>query len=120
MSLLTITLVFFSAARVLAQPSAPRLRLFAIAQLLASLARPEAALACVATSCVCLVQLARDQRTHLLRALLLFAALPGALYFAARYAHYGLLFPLSFYVKAQGQVPLAGLPDVVAFFHNSS
>lgn len=116
MSLLTITLVFFSAARVLAQPSTARLRLFAIAQLLASLARPEAALVCAATSSVCLVQLPRAHRARLLRALVLLMALPGALYFAVRYAHYGLLFPLSFYVKAQGQAPLAGLPDVIDFF----
>jgi len=55
-------------------------------------------------------------RRTLVRVTLVYALVPGALYYAARYAYFGLPFPLPFYVKAQGHGGLAGLPDVAAFF----
>ncbi|HEY6879959.1 MAG TPA: hypothetical protein VI299_18160 [Polyangiales bacterium] len=87
-------------------------RALALSALFACLARPEAALPCAVTLAFLLIQ----QRGPLLRAVALYTVLPGALYFALRTWYFGLLFPLSFYVKATGQAPLAGLEDVVGFF----
>ncbi|HEX5656275.1 MAG TPA: hypothetical protein VFX59_03730 [Polyangiales bacterium] len=84
----------------------------AISALLACLARPEAVLACGATLLVLLVR----ERLPLLRAIVLYTVIPGALYFALRASYFGLLFPLSFYVKAIGREPLAGLSDVLEFY----
>jgi hypothetical protein len=80
--------------------------------LLACLARPEAVLACAVTLLILLLR----HRLPLLRAVALYLVLPGALYFALRYWHFGLLFPLSFYVKATGRGSFAGLSDVLEFF----
>ncbi|MET0284934.1 MAG: hypothetical protein ABW352_10700, partial [Polyangiales bacterium] len=84
----------------------------ALTALFACLARPEAVLACGATLVVLLVR----ERLPLLRAIALYTVLPGLLYFALRAWYFGLLFPLSFYVKATGRAPLAGLSDVLEFY----
>jgi arabinofuranosyltransferase len=84
----------------------------ALTALFACLARPEAVLACGATLGVLLVR----ERLPLLRAVVLYTVLPGLLYFAVRAWYFGLLFPLSFYVKATGRAPLAGLSDVLEFY----
>lgn len=97
-------------------PSPLRARSLALLALCSALTRPEAALSAGLALALQLLVVERAQRGPLLRAVALYCLLPGALYFAARYAYYGLLFPLPFYVKATQQVPLAGLPDVRAFF----
>ncbi|MET0287634.1 MAG: hypothetical protein ABW352_24315 [Polyangiales bacterium] len=84
----------------------------AVSALMACLARPEAVLACGATLLVLLLR----ERWPLLRAVLLYTVLPGALYFALRCWYFGLLFPLSFYVKAIGRERFAGLSDVLEFY----
>jgi arabinofuranosyltransferase len=94
------------------QPAPKRDPALALTALLACLARPEAVLACGATLVLLLVR----ERLPLLRALVIYTVLPGALYFALRAWHFGLLFPLSFYVKATGRAPLAGLSDVLEFY----
>jgi arabinofuranosyltransferase len=90
-------------------------RWLALVALLATLARPEAAVA-AGTSLVALA-LALDPpaRRLLLRACLAFTLLPGLVYFVTRYIAFGLLFPLPFYVKATGHGSFAGLPHVLTF-----
>ncbi len=80
--------------------------------LLACLARPEAVLACGATLAVLILR----ERLALLKAVFAFTVLPGLLYFGLRAWHFGLLFPLSFYVKATGRAAFAGLSDVLEFY----
>ena len=109
--------VFFAVALALhGAASARRARALAILALLCTLTRPEGALVCGATFVVLVAQAPREERKGLVRALLWFTVLPGALYFAARYRYYGLPLPLPFYVKAQGQAGLAGADDVLSFF----
>lgn len=90
-------------------------RLLALAALACCLTRPEAVLPCGITLLVHLVA-DRDHRVTLVRACALWLALPFAGYYLWRWQHFGLLFPLSFYVKATGQARFAGLPDVLDFF----
>jgi arabinofuranosyltransferase len=101
--------LFFYLCSVRAQP-----RAIAVSALLACLARPEAVLACALA--LLLLALEPKHRRKFITAVVFYAVLPGALYYAWRTRHYGLLFPLSFYVKATGQPPLAGLSDVLEFF----
>jgi hypothetical protein len=56
------------------------------------------------------------RRFALVRACTLWLALPFASYYLWRFQHFGLWFPLSFYVKATGQPLFTGWPDVRAFF----
>jgi len=90
-------------------------RWLAIFALLATLARPEAALATGVSLAILLVTSDAKARLPIAKALVYFAIAPGVVYFATRYWIFGLLFPLPFYVKATGQVSLAGLPHVRAF-----
>jgi arabinofuranosyltransferase len=113
---LLLTTFALVSVRHLRVPTAVRARSLALLALLSTLTRPETALACLLTVSLQLPLTARSQRLPLLRALGLFWVLPGALYFAARYAHFGLLLPLPFYVKATGQARFAGLSDVRQFF----
>jgi arabinofuranosyltransferase len=118
LSALLLTLLFWLTVRVqlAASLEPPLARALAVVALLAILTRPEAALACLVSLSLCLLRLPGQARRTLIRALVLCALLPGALYFGWRYARYRLLLPLSFYVKSTGQEPLAGLPDVIGFF----
>jgi arabinofuranosyltransferase len=115
---LLLTLLFWLSVRAQTSVSlAPRLsRALALSALLATLTRPEAALACAVCLALTLLRLPSAGRRSLGRALVGFALLPGALYFGWRLWRYQLLLPLSFYVKSTGQEPLAGLADVGEFF----
>jgi len=113
---LLVTLFVLVSVRFLRNPTALRGRSLGTLALLAALTRPEAALSCGVTLVAQLVMTPRPGRRVLVRAVALFLLAPGALYFVIRYAHFGLLLPLSFYVKAQGQVDFAGLGEVTAFF----
>lgn len=86
------------------------------AALFATLTRPEAALPCAATIMVHLAQRTRSERMPFARQISAWFVLPGAVYLLLRWHHFGLLFPLSFYVKATNQPWFTGLPDVVGFF----
>ncbi len=102
-------------ARTAHADTAATCRLLALAALACCLTRPEAVLPCGVTLLVHLIA-ERDHRAALVRACALWLALPFAGYYAWRWQHFGLLFPLSFYVKATGQARFAGLPDVLDFF----
>jgi arabinofuranosyltransferase len=117
-SCMILTLFFYYSVRIGADAdaSASAYRGLALAALLATLTRPEAGLPCVATLAAHLVWCTPAKRPALLRATLLWLVLPGALYLALRWSHFGLLFPLSFYVKATNRPAFAGLPDVIGFF----
>jgi arabinofuranosyltransferase len=82
--------------------------------LLTGLTRPEGNFALLLVAAVLWVLVPRDRRSLLLRALLLVYAVPGLGYYAWRYAYYGHLFPLPFYVKTTGEF-LAGWPLVVHY-----
>jgi hypothetical protein len=97
-------------------PSARRSRTLALLSLACTLTRPEAGFACGAALLLALALTVRSERRALVRAVALYCALPGALYFVARYLYFGLLFPLPFYVKATGQERFAGLEEVQLFF----
>jgi len=113
---LALTLFMLVSVRFLRNPTPVRGRSLGVLALVCTLTRPEAGLACGASLLAELVLTPRRQRRVLVRAVACFLVLPGLVYFLARYAHFGLLFPLSFYVKAQGQARFAGLPEVVRFF----
>lgn len=112
---LTLTVCGFVSIRHLRQPSARRARTLALLALLSTLTRPEAGLACGVLLCTQLALTRSGERRALVRAALAFCVLPGALYFVARYAYFGLLFPLPFYVKATGQERFAGLDELLTF-----
>lgn len=79
------------------------------------LCRPEANLIVAIASLVTLV-IAKGSRLLFASAVLAFHALPGALYFGWRWAYYGVLLPLPFYVKTVlPDSHFAGAPDVIAF-----
>ena len=83
--------------------------LFAVASLLLGLARPEGNLFAAVSSATLLLLLPRERRVELLKRLVLWYALPGAAYFAWRWAYYGLPLPLPFYVKVGDPKSLPGL-----------
>jgi arabinofuranosyltransferase len=83
--------------------------------LLCTLARPEAGFACGAALLVQLVLQPRGARMRFVLAIAATCIVPGAAYFAARYAYFGLPFPLPFYVKATGHERFAGWDEVVQF-----
>ncbi|HUT35529.1 MAG TPA: hypothetical protein VNE39_18720 [Planctomycetota bacterium] len=89
-------------------------RLLACCALAAGLTRPELNLAVVAVLLARLALLERGQRRGLLIAIALFYVLPGAAYFAWRWAYYGAFLPLPFYVKAASLEP-RGLAPALAF-----
>jgi hypothetical protein len=119
-SCLMITWFFYASVSIAAQsahhaPSSLQ-RQLALAALLCTLTRPEAGLLCVASLTGHLAFDPASARKALLREVALWFVLPGALYLAVRWWHFGLLFPLSFYVKATNKPSFAGLPDVLGFF----
>ncbi len=115
---LLLVLLFWWSVRVQSTPSAtPGLAgALAFCALLATLTRPEFALACAVCLSLCFVQVPNDTRRSLGRALVCYALLPGLVYFGWRLWRYRLFLPLSFYVKSTGQPPLAGLDQVGQFF----
>ncbi len=113
---LLLTTFALVSTRFVSAPTALRARSLTILALLMTLARPEGALACLGTSLALWLVLRSPGRALLARASVRYLVLPGTAYFAARYAYFGLAFPLSFYVKAQGQARFAGLPELRAFF----
>jgi hypothetical protein len=104
------------ALRVRAEGDRASLRAFFVLGLCCILARPETVLLVGVSLAVIYLQVDAPSRRALLLQGALFLLLPGLGYFAARYAYFGLPFPLPFYVKAQGHGNFAGLPDVRAFF----
>jgi arabinofuranosyltransferase len=104
---------------VLDAPAAPARR--EVALLLASLAtalvRPEGVvLAAVAVACVVAVRLAGRERLapFLWRALALLVV-PGAIYFAWRYAYYGHLLPNTYYAKWSRRISYDSIRDLGKF-----
>lgn len=87
----------------------------AVLALALGLTRPEANLAALAGFAAALILLDPPARGKLLKALLLWYVVPGAIYFLWRYSYYGHLFPLPFYIKTGGQAALAGAPNVLRF-----
>ena len=120
-SCLILTLFFFLSTRyqsddATARRTWPLAAQLAFTALLCTLTRPEAALPCGATIAVHFVQQGRAARLPFSRQLAIWLLVPGAVYLLLRWRYFGLLFPLSFYVKATDQPWLTGLPDVVGFF----
>jgi hypothetical protein len=121
-SCLILTLFFLSSARAAAADAAKSEAdsqvywPLGFTALLATLTRPEAGLLCAVTLSAHGVWSSAHQRSQLLRSVALWFVLPGAVYLVVRWLHFGLLFPLSFYVKATNQPWLTGLPDVLGFF----
>ena len=113
---LLLTLFVLVSVRLVREPTRPRMRSLSLLALLCALTRPEAGLCCGVTLVATLLMIPRAQRSGFGRAVAVYLLVPGSVYFAIRYAHFGLLFPLSFYVKGTGQVKLAGLSDVRDFF----
>jgi len=84
----------------------------------AALTRPEANLLAAAAAAAAVVLVPRSDRRRLVTTGLLAWALPYAVYFAWRYAYYGLLAPLSFYVKATNEPGfLRGTGELYGLFH---
>jgi len=104
------------ALRARAQGDRAGLRALFIVGLCCVLARPETALLVGVALIVIYAQVDGPTRRGLLVQGAIFLVLPGVSYFAARYAYFGLPFPLPFYVKAQGHGNFAGLPEVRTFF----
>ncbi|HEX6239821.1 MAG TPA: hypothetical protein VFZ61_02960, partial [Polyangiales bacterium] len=119
-SCLMISWFFYASVSIAACPmeSAPTSlqRQLCIAALLCTLTRPEAGLLCVASLIAHLAWSSTETRRGLVRNASSWFVLPGALYLVVRWWHFGLLFPLSFYVKATNRPSFAGLPDVLGFF----
>lgn len=120
-SCLIFTLFFLFSVRAMIRSEGPeqlrsRYTPLALCALLATLTRPEAGLLCAITLATHLFVANRDAQRVLVRSTLLWFVLPGALYLLLRWLHFGLLFPLSFYVKATDQPLFTGLPDVLGFF----
>lgn len=113
---LLLTLFALVSVRYLRAPTRLRGRSLALLGLFAALTRPELALAAGVIVCAMTFAQERALRPALLRVIGVYAVLPGLVYFGARYAYFGLLLPLPFYVKATGQPPFAGLSDVGGFF----
>ncbi|MBM4031993.1 MAG: hypothetical protein FJ291_09430 [Planctomycetes bacterium] len=82
--------------------------------LLAGLARPELNLAAAALIAAKLLLVEEPQRRRVLVDVLLFYVVPGAAYFAWRWAYYGAFLPLPFYVKAAG-TGTRGLATAIGF-----
>lgn len=113
---LLLTAFALVCVRLVRMPTARRARSLALLALACMLTRPEALSFCAAAFVLLPFLLAPDARRTVLAHIALYCVLPGALYFVARYAYFGLLFPLSFYVKATGQARFAGLSEVELFF----
>jgi hypothetical protein len=106
-------------AALVAARSHPGARAFAALSalgLVCGVTRPEGNLVFGVGMIALIVRLSRAQRRLALRALLLGYVLPGAAYFAWRYATYRLLFPLPVYAKAvKTEAFFAGLPEALSF-----
>ena len=110
-----LTGLFALAARHTGAPSAAGARGLALLSLALGLTRPEGNLAAVLLLGTTAGLLPRAPRRALARASALLYLLPGALYFAWRFAYYGHLLPLPYYVKVWDQTPLAGAPSLLDF-----
>ncbi|MET0342711.1 MAG: hypothetical protein ABW252_17020 [Polyangiales bacterium] len=116
LSALLLTLFVLVTVRLVRDPARRRMRSVALIALLSVLARPETVVCCGIALIATIALVPRDRRKGFGRALSVYLLVPGLAYFAGRYAYFGLVFPLSLYVKATGQAKLAGLDDVRAFF----
>jgi hypothetical protein len=96
------------------QPSARRARWLGVLALLCGLARPEGNLVAMAALVVTWAVLPADHRSRLGRAVAGFYLLPGAVYFAARWAYFGLPLPLPIYVKLRHPEAFAGADDGIS------
>ena len=110
-----LTGLFLLAARHAGTPGPTGARGLALLSLALGLTRPEGNLAALLVLGTTAALLPRGPRWTLARASALLYGLPGALYFAWRFAYYGHALPLPFYVKVWDQAPLAGAPTVLAF-----
>lgn len=111
-----LTALFCLLVRFARQPQLGAARAAALLALASTLARPELAVAAGAGLLSTWLQAGPVPRALLLRSVLWFTIAPGLAYFLTRYALFGLLFPLPFYVKATGQATLSGSEDVARFF----
>jgi hypothetical protein len=110
-----LTAFFVLATRHLGAPASAGARGLALLSLALGLARPEGNLAALLVLGTTAALLPRAPRLALLRTSALLYVLPGVLYFTWRFAYYGYLLPLPYYVKVWDQVPLAGALTVLAF-----
>lgn len=90
----------------------------ALAALLMGLSRPEGNLVAAVALIAAGVLTAPARRIELLRAVALAYVLPGLIYFTGRWAYYGHLLPLPFYVKVSSQRLMAGTGPVWGFLQN--
>lgn len=110
------TAAMLCAARTLRTPSSAQFRRMTLLALAVGLTRPEGNLVLLVLFIVVGCTLPRAHARGLLRTFLVGFVLPASVYFAWRFAHYGLLFPLPFYVKAVEQTRvLAGADEAWAF-----
>lgn len=79
------------------------------------LTRPEGNLAVVIGLFVSLIMLSKGRRLSFFITILLLYIVPGATYFIWRYYHYGLFFPLPFYVKVAASDGPSGISTVISF-----
>lgn len=112
---LLVTALFYALTVYVQSPSGRLAAWIAALCLLAGLTRPEGNLIGGVGVFAGFWLSPRQYRWPLARAVALGFLLPGAAYFVWRYAYYGLLLPLPFYVKVTRQGLLAGLPEVTAF-----
>lgn len=106
------------AVELLERPGERLLRAWAVACLVTGLTRPEGNLFALAQAVALVTLLPAAWRGRAVKALLLAWVLPGAAYFAARWAYYGLPLPLPFYVKVASAGPFAGAKTVQAFLES--
>ncbi|MHC4661580.1 MAG: hypothetical protein ACYS8W_07815 [Planctomycetota bacterium] len=103
-----LCVLFLCLDRVYTDPSGKNAVLLASACLLAGLTRPEGNLLAIAGSLAVLFLIPRGDRKRLGIRLLLIYVLPGAIYFIWRWAYYGSLLPLPFYIKMFPRTPALG------------
>src|SRR5262245_33893885 len=97
---------------VLERPTKRLLAVLASAALLLGLTRPDGNLVAVVGIAATFILVERRSRPSMIAAIIFGYVIPGAVYFASRYAYYQTLLPLPFYLKVSHPHPLSGLLDV--------
>jgi hypothetical protein len=103
-----VTFYFYRLMIYLENPCGKKALFLAISGFMVGLTRPEGNLIPLISMGTALFLLSKKDKLDLIKRAMVGYVLPGILYFVARYAYFGLMFPLPYYVKLGNQVLFAG------------
>jgi len=103
-----VTLYFYRLIIYMEKPSRSKALFLALSGFMVGLTRPEGNLIPILSMGIALFFLSKKEISELIKMAFVGYILPGIIYFAIRYAYFGLIFPLPYYVKLGNYLHICG------------